>query len=454
MFAEVQHFLLYDLFTPEGHVNEDVFAYSNRSGEDRSLVVYHNRFASARGWIRNSAAYSTKDRPTGGRRLRQETLGEGLGLHCDANTFCLFRDLINGLEYIRNSKELCESGLYVELDAYRCHVFLDFREVQDNDWHQYAHLATYLDGRGVPSIEEALREVFLQPVHGPFRELVHGSMFHRIMDGAAATRQDAPGLDPPSEVRAPGLALLLDDVESKMELLLQEIKRLADGQGDASAVAGEVRRKLEAILRLPDQRRHSLLLRSSEYSEAGEPPVAHPGHDVTSWGILLGWLFTHALGKAVGDEQAAQRSRSWLDEWLLGRIVAGALQDFGLDQGASSWVLSVIKPLITYQDWCSVQATDAPQRYSLLRSWLADEDVQQVLQVNRYRDTLFFNREAFEQLLHWMLTVATVVISSDPVITEDQVAAEVAACSEVVTRLRQAGEDSEYRVAKLLEAAR
>ncbi len=30
LFAESEHFLLYDFYTPEGHVNEDVFAYSNR----------------------------------------------------------------------------------------------------------------------------------------------------------------------------------------------------------------------------------------------------------------------------------------------------------------------------------------------------------------------------------------------------------------------------------------
>ena len=29
-FAEAENFLLYDFYTPEGHVNEDVFAYSNR----------------------------------------------------------------------------------------------------------------------------------------------------------------------------------------------------------------------------------------------------------------------------------------------------------------------------------------------------------------------------------------------------------------------------------------
>ena len=187
LFAEVEDFLLYDFFTPEGHVNEDVFAYSNRAGDERALVVYHNKYATARGWIKTSVAYSVKAGDDGDRMPGPKDPGRGPGPARRRRTiFCIFRDHVTGLEYIRNSQELCEQGLYVELEAYKCHVFLDWREVQDNEWHQYAHLAAYLDGRGVPSIEEALREVFLQPIHEPFRELVNAGHLRWLMDNRAA----------------------------------------------------------------------------------------------------------------------------------------------------------------------------------------------------------------------------------------------------------------------------
>ena len=64
-FAEADDFLLYDFVTDGGGVDEDVFAYSNGSGPARSLVVYHNRFGSTSGWIRDSAAV----RAEAGRRL-------------------------------------------------------------------------------------------------------------------------------------------------------------------------------------------------------------------------------------------------------------------------------------------------------------------------------------------------------------------------------------------------
>jgi hypothetical protein len=47
LFAQSHDFRLYDFFTDDGWVNEDVFAYSNRHRCERALVIYHNRYARA-----------------------------------------------------------------------------------------------------------------------------------------------------------------------------------------------------------------------------------------------------------------------------------------------------------------------------------------------------------------------------------------------------------------------
>jgi hypothetical protein len=59
-FAEVHDFLLFDFHTDGGGVDEHVLAYSNGNGPTRSLVVFHDRFASTAGTIRESAAYARK----------------------------------------------------------------------------------------------------------------------------------------------------------------------------------------------------------------------------------------------------------------------------------------------------------------------------------------------------------------------------------------------------------
>jgi hypothetical protein len=113
LFAQVHDFLLYDFFNPEGQVNEDVFAFSNRSGDERALVVYHNRYAEARGWIRSSAAFSERTGVGDERRLTTKNLAEGLGLQNEDRYYCIFRDQNSGLEYIRNNRQLFEEGFYI-----------------------------------------------------------------------------------------------------------------------------------------------------------------------------------------------------------------------------------------------------------------------------------------------------------------------------------------------------
>jgi hypothetical protein len=432
LFADVRDFWLYDFFAPEGRVNEDVYAYSNRSGGERSLVIYHNRYADARGWIRTSAAQLQKS-GDGERRLAQKNLGQGLGLRNDPDVFCIFRDHVTGLEYIRNSQELHERGLYVELGAYKHHVFLDFREVQDNEWHQYAHLAGYLNGRGVPGIEEALREIFLRPVHYPFKELVNAGLYRRLMDARVA----APGeqLD----------VLPLDEAQGRAQRLLEEMNQFIGGQGDSGAIAREIRAKLEIALQLPVLEERYALEKPDKYSAALEYVREGFDGDEAAWGAALTWLFVHALGKVQGEAGFAQQSRSWLDEWRLNRLIAAALQDLGLGEGEAWQRATLVKLLTAHQGWCA-----AGGAYPVLRSWLADADVHQFLQVNRYQGVLWFNQEAFEQLLRWMLWLAVVDASAGEERAAGGVIDEITGCYDLVETLLRAGQASEYQVDRLL----
>jgi len=52
LFAESSNFLLYDFFTPSGSVDENIFAYSNRTGAERALIIYNNRYGSTHGTVR------------------------------------------------------------------------------------------------------------------------------------------------------------------------------------------------------------------------------------------------------------------------------------------------------------------------------------------------------------------------------------------------------------------
>ncbi|MDH3436336.1 MAG: alpha-amylase family glycosyl hydrolase [Betaproteobacteria bacterium] len=151
LFADVEQFFLYDLVTPNGSVDENVFAYSNVFQSERGLILYHNRFADTKGWIKTSAAYL--DKGTGD--LRQKSLAEGLSLPFKG--YVIFKDFVTHLEYIRSCEELWQKGMYVELHAYQHHVFMDWRFVDDEKW---VAVHDALNGAGVESIQGKCEEMF------------------------------------------------------------------------------------------------------------------------------------------------------------------------------------------------------------------------------------------------------------------------------------------------------
>ncbi len=162
LFADVEQFFLYDLFTDNGSVDENVFAYSNCHGDERGLILYNNRFSDVRGWIKNSAAYLYKR--TGD--LRQKSLAEGLSLPFEG--YVIFKDYVTHLEYIRSCEELWQKGLYVELNAYQHHVFMDWRFVEDSEW-KVVH--DVLSGAGVESMEKKWEEMLGVKVESEKKEV-------------------------------------------------------------------------------------------------------------------------------------------------------------------------------------------------------------------------------------------------------------------------------------------
>jgi hypothetical protein len=442
LFSDVKHFLLYDFFAPEGYVNENVFAYSNRSGDERALIVYHNKYESTRGWVRSSVAYSIKTGEGDERRLVQKNLGEGLGLHADQAYFTIFRDNAIGLEYIRNSEELCKRGLYVELGAYKYHVFIDFREVRDNEWRHYAQIANSLNGRGVPNVDEALREMLQQPLQDAFKGLVNADSFRRLMEARIT----------PSHAKVD--QTLMAEIEKKMTHLLQEAKRLSGGGETEMPIVQEIRRKLEAILYLPIITSRYPRLRPKGVKATAEYLHKKMTDSPYTRATLLGWLFVHVLGKVVAPGNFARQSHTWIDEWRLGKTTFHVLRDLGLEETAAWSSLTIIKWLTGHQTWFEEKPSDQKKAYAILESLLRDSDVQEFLRINQYNDILWYNKEAFEEMLWWLMMVAALTIGSDSLRSVNAVVEDIQRCYTMIKTWQKAGEKSEYQIEKLLERVR
>ncbi len=265
-FAEAHDFLLYDLVTDDGAVDDGVLAYSNGSGPERSLVLYHTRFASTKGRIRESAAYARKA-PDGSRRMIRRSLADGLGLPNEPGAFVALRDARTGLEYLHASRDIWERGLAVSLDAYGTHVFWEFREIRDGVAGQWARLAARLGGVGVPSLDEALRELQLEPVHAPLRAVFADGLAGALIDGTASAAQ-------------------LDALEARFAGFLEAI---AEATGRRRGCRRRSRPRSGAVPNGSSSPRRDRRRPSAAAADEDVRPAAL-GLDRTDRAALLGWL--------------------------------------------------------------------------------------------------------------------------------------------------------------------
>jgi hypothetical protein len=437
LFAGVDQFLLYDFFTPEGGVNEDVYAYSNGMGDERGLVVYHNRFADARGWIRISVGYSVKNGSD--RKVVQHSLGEGLNLHPGKNTFVIFRDACTNLEYIRSGRELVEQGLFLELGAYKYHAFIDFRQVEDDEWGSYRQLAGYLGGRGVPGIQEALKELLLVPVLNPFRQIANAGYFSYLFDSR---------LDKKTALLPAGL---LDEAVQKAGNLVDGILFLNGGSPDREAFLAEFRSSTAGLLSLQNTGELYPLPVGKTYQTALKYLAAGLERK-EAWFTLFSWQFTHALGKLTPQKDFEFQSLTWLDEWQFSKQLLDTFSILGLDEPAARRQIATLRVLVGQQRWYG--RLGALPLSEILNGWFADEEVTRFLGLNRYQDVLYYNQESFEQFAWWMFVLAVLEASCAEGASASLVIEQVLGAYEIAQKLLKAEKTSAFQIARLLAAVK
>ena len=193
LFSQVNNFELYDFIDQQGSCNENVFAFTNRSGSEVSLVIYNNSYSEAFGTINYSCerAYGEEGRTS------TTTIDKALSINSGSGFYYIFKDHIQKLEFIISGWEISSAGFSFHLMGYQSKVLLEFREVYDTDG-RYKTLHDQLNGRGVNSIEHALSEMNLAPFHNSLVHLFTSIKFSRLLlslDISSDDEIEIPALD-------------------------------------------------------------------------------------------------------------------------------------------------------------------------------------------------------------------------------------------------------------------
>jgi hypothetical protein len=431
LFAEVENFYMYDLFTSSGHVNEDVLAYSTQLGEQRALVVYHNRFGDTRGWLRSSVAYKNA-----AGNLAQKSLAEGLSLPNEPDMYVIFRDHASNREYIRSCQEIHENGLFMELYAYQAYVFLDFRLVKDFDG-SYRRLFEHLDGRPAETIAGAMEEMVLQIIHTPLRELINPGMCEYInKTQQSGTPKDQKGLQV--------------EISEKSEALLAAIIEFTEIDSPAGPVVKTIKKMVSEMFRLPDLATHYPYPRGRKYKQLTTSLSQRLQVDPFDQYLLYCYLICAPLGKLVKRQEFAAVSQSWYESWGLGKIVQQTFQQLGYDPAAASYAAGLVHLLIGSQDWVKIRASIKNKPHALVQSWLENENIRRFLGVNSYQGVEWFNQQAMENWLWWLTAVGVLETLSKSRSAKAERPQELTKIYDLTAAIQQAIPQSEYQTGKLL----
>jgi hypothetical protein len=388
LFSGAANFAFFDFVTTEGHVDENVFAYSNRAEGERAVILYNNSYHRTRGRIHLSTPINVG--PDDETTLVQRSLVEALALNMAANRYYAYRDHRTGLQYLRAGQDMAVHGLYTELDGYQYHAFLDFEEIQDPDGH-WRELAEWLDGRGVPDLATARKELDLRPVLVPYQRLLRPEILtglEEVCDETLATLQASwndwlAAIKAHSQQESPrsgGEADLWKDLT--VALRLESLATKTDMEGAVTAALATLLEN-EGLLAW----RQIALARASINSLC-------------------------CLESTTDAEDAPANCLARAEDWLLPQHLREAFQARDGDPSRAHYDMLLTLITVAHPGACA-----PPSERSLAETWrdlLREPLVQEYLQVNQYDGALWLNRERLERMVKVLgLTAVTDFAAAD-----------------------------------------
>ncbi len=409
LFSGADNFRLYD-FLAGGHPNEDVFAYSNRAGDQRAIVLYHNRFASTSGYINHSTSFAVKN-DAGEMEQRSATLGESLGFNGDGRHYYVYRDYADDSEYIRNGRELCNDGFSMALSAYDYHVFMDFREIRDDDYGTWGKLCHALEGSGVPSIDEEVKQISYGALIDLLR--IHLEKSHALL---------AEGFDRLSQ------------------------QELHSARTAFAARQGEFMHQL-ATLACPDeplQDAVAAIAKELEYIEAVIAAQEKILKGETARLLAAAWLVLHRVALSGGQATSSELVHRYglgrpLQEELSGEAAAtgDALAELNIPA-----VMALFRLLLKWEAFLTAERKILAVDIALL---FEDRDVALFIGLHKGDGHQWFIKERWEMMFAWLKFAAKISASGSSKVFDDK------ETDKFIKLLVAAAEVAGYRLDRLLK---
>lgn len=395
LFSQVANFWFYDFINEYGHVNENVFAFTNMERGERAIVFYNNKYEEAKGKIHWSTPKLTIKNGID-KKTESKPLNENLKLNSSDNCFYIFREHVSNLEFIKKSTDLIHDGFYVELGAFKYKVFLDFVEVLDFNGDYY-NVEKRLNGRGVHSIKLEIEEMKLEPIHNSYLRIFKE---HSINNFINATIVDLRNKDIEK--------ISLNFLENEFAEFLEAVKNYFKVNLLTQAVINDFERELVSIHKLNLILEEKLNYKTNnKYSQMIKSIVVSTEANYNENSILfMIWLTLLNLRNNLPSEGNFNQN-NFLEKINLTKPVKEIFKKFGKGDQVIYLELNLLNVLLKF----GTVALEFKDKFDekiiaqRLIKILDDESTQKFIGVNEYQGIVYFSKENFEELLDWFFTI-------------------------------------------------
>ena len=408
LFSGVKNFRLYDFFLHNGNINENVIVYSNKFHNEASLVIYNNKFENTAGWINISSQYLKIDEQNHNKEMVNESLSYSLSLSPSNNTYVVFQDFITGLEYIRNLNDISNNGLFVELQAFKYHVFLNFEEIEDSVTGMYSKLAKVLNGKGVESINDAMSELIFKPLIDKIESLIN-----YINENKKTNKEKI------SEI-------------TKLKTIISEIFKMAktinDTDTDISILTKEIIQEI-GLMNLS-----KLPLSITDILKAN--------HSQTIFLLL-----------AIFEKLEYIVDKNAINNWIVKETLNRVFQNLKIKERKPEKDELLLRSLLVYKKTIrKIKEKKTELNTNNIIDILSDPIIKAFLGVNIHNNIEWFNKEQAEELLNWslLISIMNIIDIGDKKLNSIEIK-KIKAYEEKVQLINEAISRSEYHYDLLLK---
>ncbi len=437
LFAEVDNFHFFD-FMENGEVNENVFAYVNKLGNERAIVFYNNKYDRANGKIELSVK-----KLVGENELRSVTLFEALEFPERENLYILAKEMISDAEYVFRPQDF-KDGFEISLNGFEYRVFSDFEIIEDNNG-LYKTLYENIGKRGVGSLQKEIEKLELKPLH----EAIYNLFEDETID-ALVEYFDYEGIE-----KEPFLEKRMKFFVNKFNYLLNQAVYYAGVSVSFDSASNE----FEKVFRSMQMLRRDLMREMFELDKTLRKSLLlffEHNYRTNLTLLILAYIRKHLLAiEKLGNRE------NFIEEIVFHEICADVIKHLGKGEDEISELKVLVSILTDHLDEKPRFVIDkngaqkgklSPEKY--LTEILEKENVRTYLKINEYNGEVFYRKENFEELLDWFFTLDIIKTYYKFVErkTDFKIRADILKFSvRLINKIKILSDDAAYKLNKLVK---